>query len=78
MQNAIELDTRGLHRPINILRIRKLLQKMYPGQLLRVIATDPESANDLTAYCAHTGDRLLESRLDGNKIFHTIKKRPQT
>ena len=70
MNTAIELDTTGLDQTISFLRIKKMLQKLYPGQLLRVVATD-------TRYCDQTGDKLLESRLEGKKFFYTIKRKPQ-
>ena len=77
MQTAIELDTRGLDSPFPIIRIKRMLQKLYPGQLLRVIATDAASATELAMYCNQTGDKLLESQCDGRKFFYTIKKKPQ-
>ena len=77
MNTAIELNTTGLEQTISFLRIKKMLQKLYPGQLLRVVATDPKSMNELTRYCDQTGDKLLESRLEGKKFFYTIKRKPQ-
>ena len=70
----LELDTRGLNCPFPVLRARKMLRKMYPGQKLHVIATDPQSMRSLTAYCGTTGDTLVESRIEGKQFFYTIKK----
>lgn len=74
LKKALELDTRGLNFPFSILRARKMLMRMYPGQKLHVIATDPQSMQNLTAYCKATGDTLLESRLEGKRFYYTIKK----
>ena len=70
----IELDTVGLNCPFPVLRARKMLKKMYPGQKLHVIATDPQSIKNLSVYCEKTGDELIESRIDGEKFYYTIKK----
>lgn len=77
MQTAIELDTRGLESPFSMIRIKKMLQKLYPGQILRIVATDAASAKELAMYCNQTGDKLLESQCEGKKFFYTIKKKPQ-
>jgi len=77
MQTAIELDTRGYESPFCMTKIKRKLQKLYPGQLLRIIATDASSAKDLAIYCNQTGNEFLESQCEGEKFFYTIKKKPQ-
>ena len=74
MHHTFELDARGLNITTCIVQLRRMLQRMYPGQLLRVIATDPFSEQYVASYCADTGNQLLESKLDGDRLFHTIKK----
>ena len=38
------LDTRGLKCPLPVLRARKAMQGVAPGEVLRVLATDPAAA----------------------------------
>lgn len=69
------LDARGLACPLPVLRARKLLSALPEGAVLEVLATDPASAADFRAFCAQTGDRLLESREEsGGLLRHWIRK----
>ena len=54
------LDAKGLNCPLPILKTKVLLNKMQPGEILYVEATDPHSVIDFEAYCARTNHRLLD------------------
>jgi len=69
-----ELDATGLNCPLPILRAKKALASLSSGQVLRIIATDPGSQKDFTAFAKQTGNELLESFEDGGKYFFKIKK----
>ncbi len=56
-----ELDARGLNCPLPILRTKKSLNDMIPGQVLKVVATDPGSVRDFQAFSKPTGNQLLSS-----------------
>jgi tRNA 2-thiouridine synthesizing protein A len=60
-KNVAELDVRGLICPLPVLRTRKALAAMAPGDLLRVNCTDPAAAADFPAYCQAAGHELLQS-----------------
>ncbi len=53
------LDAKGLNCPLPILKTKVLLNKMQPGEILYVEATDPHSVIDFEAYCARTNHKLL-------------------
>ncbi len=53
----IELDTRGLQCPLPVLRARKAMQKLAPGAVLRLLATDPGTVKDVRAFCQAAGPR---------------------
>jgi tRNA 2-thiouridine synthesizing protein A len=58
------LDAKGLNCPLPVLKAKVALNKMRPGEVLYVEATDPHATIDFEAYCARTGHeivRLLES-----------------
>ncbi len=55
-----EVDARGLHCPLPILRTKKMLAEMTSGQIVRVLATDPGSVRDFQAFAKQTGNTLLE------------------
>lgn len=69
-----ELDARGLNCPLPILRAKKTLAEMQPGQVLRIIATDPGSVKDFAAFAKQTGNELLSSA-ENNKEFEFYLKR---
>lgn len=56
-----ELDARGLLCPLPVLKARKRLAALAPGQVLRLIATDPAAVIDVPHYCAESGHILRET-----------------
>lgn len=54
------LDTRGLACPLPVLKARKRLMAMAPGERLRVLATDPKAPGDFRLYCEESGHKLVE------------------
>lgn len=71
-----ELDVRGLNCPLPILRTKKALSEMAPGEVLHVLATDPGSVRDFEAFARQTGNELLSS-VETNRVFeYFLKRRP--
>lgn len=56
------LDVRGLGCPLPVLKTKKALAGMEPGQLLEVLASDPGAPGDIAALCQATGDVLQETQ----------------
>lgn len=69
-----ELDARGLNCPLPILRAKKALSEMRPGQVLKVLATDRGAVADFEAFSKQTGNELL-SHSEANKEFTFYMKR---
>lgn len=74
-----ELDTRGLKCPLPILRCKKGLAELEPGQVLKAYATDPGAVKDFQAFCKQTGHVMLsleETQEDSLivYVFHIQKK----
>lgn len=69
-----ELDASGLNCPMPILRAKKALKELSPGEVLRVIATDPGSVKDFEAFAKQTGNELLESVEEGGSFIYRLKK----
>lgn len=69
-----ELDARGLNCPLPILRAKKALVGLEPGQILRILATDPGSVKDFEAFANQTGNELLESSQCENEFQFLLKK----
>lgn len=58
-----------------ILRLKQALGTLESGQRLRVIATDPGSQADFSAFAAQTGHRLVESRVEVGKFYYVVEKK---
>ena len=69
-----EFDASGLACPLHIVKTKKSLNDMNPGQVLRVIATDPGSVCDMAAFAEQTGNTLLEQGEEGGKYVFFLKK----
>ena len=55
------LDTKGLNCPLPVLKARKAIRDLDPGDTLEVQSTDPGSVKDFEAFCRTTGNELVES-----------------
>lgn len=54
-----ELDAMGLLCPLPVLKARKRLQSMAPGEVLRIRATDPAAIVDIPHFCTEAGHAFL-------------------
>ena len=70
-----ELDARGLNCPLPILKAKKSLTGMGPGQVLKIISTDPGSVKDFEAFARQTGNGLLSSTASGNEFIYFVRKK---
>lgn len=69
-----EVDCVGLLCPLPVLRARKRLLVMLPGQILQVLATDKMAAIDLPHFCTEAGHSYLGSQVDGTVTLHLIRR----
>lgn len=68
------LDARGLNCPLPILRTKKALAELAPGETLAVISTDPGSLKDMHAFCKQTGHDLISSSSNQGEFEFLIRK----
>lgn len=70
------LDARGLACPMPVLKAKKAIRAVAPGETLTVRATDPGSVEDFKAFCEATG-HALESHGESDGVFTFVirKKR---
>ncbi len=69
-----ELDLSGLKCPLPVLRTRKALRGLQPGERLRVICTDPLAGIDVPNLIRETGDVLEDQRQEPAGISFVIRK----
>lgn len=68
------LDARDLICPLPVLRARKAMKALAPGDVLEVEATDPAAMRDFPAYCEATGHRLVSAAEVGGLYVFVIEK----
>jgi tRNA 2-thiouridine synthesizing protein A len=69
-----EVDARDLLCPLPVLRARKRLMALEPGQVLRVLATDRASVLDMPHFCAGAGHVYLGGTEEGGVLVHLIRR----
>jgi tRNA 2-thiouridine synthesizing protein A len=69
-----ELDARGLACPMPIVKTKKSLVDMQPGQVLKVVATDLGSVADMQAFAETTGHQLLATQTAGKEFVFFLRK----
>ncbi|HOK08869.1 MAG TPA: FAD-dependent oxidoreductase [Candidatus Hydrogenedens sp.] len=60
--NRHQLDVSGMQCPGPILKVKQVIEKLQPGDILEVYATDVGFTCDVPAWCAKTGHRVLQVR----------------
>lgn len=63
------VDARGLFCPYPLLRAKKGLKELTPGQVLLLISTDPATLEDVKSFVAQTGHQLLHMQ-QGENVYH--------
>lgn len=69
------LDVQGLTCPLPVLKANKALRGLPAGARLTVLATDPASVKDFSAYCQETGHALVSFGEDGGVYRFVLRKR---
>lgn len=69
-----ELDAVGLLCPLPVLKTRKRLQPLAPGDILEVLADDPAAMIDIPHFCAEQGHEFLGSADEGAVTRYRIRK----
>ena len=69
-----DLDATGLLCPLPVLKLRKRLQPLSPGDRIRLRADDPAAVVDVPHFCAESGHLLIETRDDGAATVYLVEK----
>lgn len=73
-----EFDARGLLCPLPVLKARKRLLALAPGQVLRVLADDPAALVDIPHFCAEQGHVLVAQEDMGHPCHAYLLRRGGT
>jgi tRNA 2-thiouridine synthesizing protein A len=70
-----ELDCMGLLCPLPVLKARKRLGNLKPGETLKLIATDPASVIDVPHFCNEQGHELLSYEVENGRHIFRIRRK---
>ncbi|MGI0026472.1 MAG: sulfurtransferase TusA family protein [Nitrosopumilaceae archaeon] len=71
---AKTIDVRGLFCPEPVFRTKIEIERMTVGNVLKVIADDPASEEDISRWVNRNGHQLLELKKNEKDLEFTIKK----
>ena len=71
---ADTLDTSGLLCPLPVYKASLALNRLAPGEVLRLICTDPGSLEDIPALARQRGDDLLSIDETGDTQVFLLEK----
>lgn len=70
----VEVDAVRLLCPLPVLKARKRLMAMAPGQVLCLRATDPAAVIDVPHFCREAGHELLAAETAGVETRYLIRR----
>jgi tRNA 2-thiouridine synthesizing protein A len=68
------VDAVGLICPLPVLRLRKRLMALAPGDVLRIRADDPVAVIDIPHFCHEAGHEFLGMREVGGVAEFTVRR----
>lgn len=68
------LDAKGLKCPMPVVKTKKEIDQIAVGDVLEVLATDPGSMADITAWAKATGNELLQAKKEDNVFKFYIRR----
>ena len=71
---AKTLDAKGLSCPLPVLKARRAMQELKPGEILEVLTTDPAAPKDFVNFCEVGGHQMLTSTEAGGVCTMHIRK----
>jgi tRNA 2-thiouridine synthesizing protein A len=74
IQPFIILDAKGLNCPLPLLKIKKEIAKLEPGQIIQIDSTDTGSRNEIYGWCQRSGNEYLGEREEYEYMQFFIKK----
>jgi len=69
-----EIDARGLQCPGPIMQLKQAMDRIQPGQAVRISVSDPAFASDLDGWCHTTGNRLRDKQLNKGMLVAVVEK----
>lgn len=71
---AIVADCRGMNCPLPVIVLKRNIEKMKVGEVLKLVATDPDTEWDIPAATKNMGAQLLKHERKGNNLVYYLKR----
>lgn len=71
---TICVDACGMQCPGPVLKLKKEMEKLFPGQRLEITATDAGFSRDAESWCRMTGNRIVEVSSHAGKYKVVVEK----
>ncbi len=69
------LQVEGLKCPLPVLKLRKMMKDLPASAMVKMIATDPASMQDVQNFCDSNGHKMLQQiATDDGKFIHYLQK----
>ncbi len=69
----IEIDVTEMACPMPLIRIKKAVKEMQPGDLLRVVGNDPIFEDTVRDFCEENTHEIVECAQDGRLVNLVLK-----
>ncbi|MDR2995936.1 MAG: sulfurtransferase TusA family protein [Bacillus cereus] len=68
------LDCKGLACPMPIVKTKKAMEGLAPGQVIEVKATDKGSTVDIKSWASKVGHQYIGTKHEGDVLMHYVRK----
>lgn len=68
------IDVRGLYCPEPVFRTKMEIERLSIGDVLKIVADDPESEEDISRWVNRNGHQLVTINKNGKDLEFVIKK----
>ena len=69
------IDARGHRCPVPTLRLRRALEGLGSGEVVRLLADDPMAKIDVPHFAGEAGHEVLETSDDAGALSFRVRKR---
>ena len=74
-KEPLRVNACGLQCPGPIMQVKKAMDSIAPGERVEIVATDAGFARDASAWCATTGNKLIEKKEEKGRYTVLLEKR---
>jgi tRNA 2-thiouridine synthesizing protein A len=68
------IDVRGLYCPEPVFRTKMEMERLSIGGMIKIVADDPESEEDISMWVQRSGHELVSIKKDSKDLEFLIKK----